>query len=1086
MSRDLYVMGVPNIASYEASTALLRIPADGGSIEYCVIGEDRLTRLKHPYSFPLRGIHYCLQAFGLESLEEVDWIFTDYARLPRWLNSGPGYRKLEHDYIKINLSYPRERIRVVDHHDAHAASAFYPSGLDEAAVLVVDALGSDLRTQGIYHFGPGGGRVVDRGNDWGLGRLFSLVTGSVLPYGPEKGFGKTMGLAPYGRSHPGPVIDFGARDEGVESDYSAFFTRAPVSRIVAEGVPQCQDRERVLEPVFARAAFDVQQECERQMVRLARLAAERTGSRKLCIAGGVALNGLANWRVAREAPFDEVFVVPGCSDTGVSLGLALWGYFNELRPERPATFAMPHAYTGRAYSPGEIDGLLESQGVASRRVEPEEVGALVAGGKIVAWFEGASEFGPRALGHRSIVADPRDPGMKDRLNATVKFREGFRPYAPSMLAEHAGEWLDLDRPSPYMLLVVDVREEKRALVPAITHVDDTTRPQTVTPEASPNYYRMIEGFHRATGVPMVMNTSLNINREPIVETPIDALICAFGTAIDYLYLDGRLIECPPYASPERVKALMAERQRALDDEWSDITKRYLLRHDPDERDRYLAEENKISEWHRDYRAKYEIEQAMIRWRARGSRIAVVGTRAHTRCLYLYIPEFPTLDVRAFVALDDLPSERGAFGAYPECRLDQVPWAEIDAVLISTHEYQRAAEMVVRRAAPEGMPVVTPYDDAGDTLLAVLPERWPVVNPLDAERAGLRPTGVRVVAPAHADADFEPVPVGLAERYAAVVNYHYVHPEGGLGAEGFRGLRGIRPEDLDEQLRALRQNFSFATVGQLVDPDSGVKESVAVLTFDDGLKDVIEHVLPRLSRWGATGTVYCCVAPLLDGRVLDVHKIHLLQARLGFEGFRSAFREILGSVDEETLDDPARIGIGGLYRYDEPETREFKTLLNYRLPYPEVDRVLSQLFAREIGRESEVAAVVYLSLDDVARCREAGLEIGAHSVTHRILSRLSPAEQREELERTAHVFRNELGIERPQFAYPYGAAGTWDDTTRRLLAELGFSGAVTMGRRIAKPADLRTRWEIPRFDVRDVFDSDNALQGAPLEALFSAD
>ena len=263
----------------------------------------------------------------MESLEQIDFIYTDYARLPRWLNSGPGYRKLEHDYLKLRLRYPRERIRVVDHHDAHAASAFYPSPFDEAAVLVVDSLGSRLNTQTLYHFRDGEARMLERGDHWGIGRLYSLVTGSVLPYGPEKGFGKTMGLAPYGAVHPGPVLDFSPRDQGMSSDYSAFFSRPPLPRVVAKGVQRCEDRERVLDPYFARAAYDVQQECERQMVRMAEYAYEQTGSRNLCIAGGTALNGLANARVLQRSRFENVWIPPGCSDTGLSLGLALWGYF---------------------------------------------------------------------------------------------------------------------------------------------------------------------------------------------------------------------------------------------------------------------------------------------------------------------------------------------------------------------------------------------------------------------------------------------------------------------------------------------------------------------------------------------------------------------------------------------------------------------------------------------------------------------------------------------------------------------------------------------------------------------------------------
>ena len=315
------------------------------------------------------------------------------------------------------------------------------------------------------------------------------------------------------------------------------------------------------------------------------------------------------------------------------------------------TVSMTSPYTGRSYERDPIRQLLDRYGIASTPVEPEALAPLIASGKVIGWFEGGSEFGPRALGHRSILADPRNPEMKDILNRRVKFREPYRPYAPSVLAEHARDWLDLQVESPFMLLVVDVKEDKRARVPAITHVDHTTRPQTVTPAVNPHYHRLISEFHRLTGVPMVLNTSLNVNREPIVETPIDALICAFGTAIDFLYLEGVLIDCPQYANPEMVARLTADRARILDEEWQQVTARHLTRYDPVERDAWLAEENKIAEWHREYRAKYELEQRLAAWTASGARVVIVGTRGHTRCLSTStLDRVAALAISAFVPL----------------------------------------------------------------------------------------------------------------------------------------------------------------------------------------------------------------------------------------------------------------------------------------------------------------------------------------------------------------------------------------------------------------------------------------------------
>ena len=1115
----LYILGVPNFANYEATAALIRVPRRGGVIDYVTIAEERLARTKHAYDFPLRGIDYCLRAFGLESLEQVDVVYTDYARVPRWLNSGPGYRKLEHDYLKLRLKYPHDRIRVIDHHDAHAASAFYPSGFDDAAVLVVDALGSRLNTQTLYHCRRAGGdapemTVIERGDHWGIGRLYSLVTGSVLPYGPEKGFGKTMGLAPYGRVHPGPVLEFGAADEGMTSDYSAFCTRAPISRVVAPGVRRCEDREAVLDPYFARAAFDVQQECERQMVRMARYAHERTGSKNICVAGGVGLNGLSNARILADTSFENIFITPGCSDTGIALGLALWGCFHDVAAAEPgaarATVSMATAYSGRAYPVDEIVSLLHEHAIPFVRVEPEAVAALVAAGKVVGWFEGGSEFGPRALGHRSIVADPRDPDMKDTLNKRVKFREPYRPYAPSILAEHAAEWLHLDCASPFMLLVVEVREEKRALIPAVTHVDGTTRPQTVTAEANPNYYRMIREFHRLTGVPMVLNTSLNVNREPIVETPLDLLICAFGTAIDYVYADGLLIDARQYASPELVAQLTAARAARLEADWRALRARHLTRYDTAERDAYLAEENRIAEWHRDYRAKYELDTRIVEWLARGAALVIVGTRGHTRCLYDHVADFARLRVRAFVPLDDRAGESGVFDAYEERTFDAVDWTGVDAVLVSTHEYQDPTAARLRRTVPAHVAVVTLYDDAGDTLMQVLPGRWPIVDaPGVRSLAATARIGDGVVDPGRADRPAGGVPApggarsasrddgperrvldidapastrGTGERYALLVNYHYCHPPGGF----LEGTNSIRPDELDAQLRVLRQNFVCTTVGRLIDPDADLPEVVAVITFDDGLKDVVDHALPLLQRWGVPATIFCSSAPLAERRLLNVHRGHLLQARLGQDRFRREFERALAAHGPLTLDSPERLGLRNLHVYDDDATRRFKVRLNFEVPYPVLDEVLRQMTEQFIGADDTLVDRVYMTPDDLRRCQDAGLQIGGHGHRHRVMSRLTEDEQREEIATAGEYFRAAFGLTSLPWSHPWGFAGTWNETTTRLLAGSGFSCATTMVRAIVKPADLRGRWEIPRFDVRDVFDEASNLRPERLRALFTAD
>jgi peptidoglycan/xylan/chitin deacetylase (PgdA/CDA1 family) len=551
-----------------------------------------------------------------------------------------------------------------------------------------------------------------------------------------------------------------------------------------------------------------------------------------------------------------------------------------------------------------------------------------------------------------------------------------------------------------------------------------------------------------------------------------------------LYLDGLLIDSRRHANPELVKILSAERQRKLDDQWRLITRKYLVNYNPEERDRYLAEENRIAEWHRDYRSKYELEQAMLRWREQQARLLIVGTRAHTRCLYLYIPEFPQLDVQAFVPLDDLPGEQGEFDVYPELELGAVPWAEIDAVLISTHEYQTLAMERVQRHTPPDKPIIVIYDDSGDSLLYVLPDKWPVMNPLEAELQSLMIARSKSEALGGVDLDFQPEKIKIQERYAVIINYHYCHPA--EGAE-FKGMKGMRPEDLDQQLRLLTRNFTLATIGQLLNPRAALPETVAVLTFDDGLKDVVKYALPVLKRWGVPATIFCCSAPLIEGRLLDVHKIHILQGKLGVEAFRKEFERVLASHNQTyELDSPERLGIRNLYRYDDEATRGFKMLLNYQLPYPVLTRALSHLIEEIFGAEAEVAAQLYLSPAEIQSCQKAGLEIGLHSHQHYILSRLEETEQRRELETAAAYFKDNFGVEHLHLAYPYGGVGTWNSTTKRLLEELNFESGMTMARRIVKPSDLSHRWEIPRFDVRDVFESDNSLRADKLRALFSSD
>jgi carbamoyltransferase len=303
---------------------------------------------------------------------------------------------------------------------------------------------------------------------------------------------------------------------------------------------------------YADIAASIQRATEDLLLGMARHAKQETGMKRLCLAGGVGLNSVANARILRETPFEELYIQPAAGDGGGALGAALWAHNSLLG--RPRTFCMDHAYWGRAYDHGEISSFLD-QGNISYRVLGEENELLdlvvdrLMKGKVVGWFQGRFEWGPRALGNRSILADPRDPKMKEIVNARIKFREPYRPFAPSVLAESAESYFDLPcaashYPARYMLYVAPVRENKQEVIPATTHVDGTARPQTVFPEPNPRYYRLIQRFGQATGVPVILNTSFNLKGEPIVTSPANAFHTFSKSDMDVLVLDKFVVEKP--------------------------------------------------------------------------------------------------------------------------------------------------------------------------------------------------------------------------------------------------------------------------------------------------------------------------------------------------------------------------------------------------------------------------------------------------------------------------------------------------------------------------------------------------------------
>jgi carbamoyltransferase len=435
-----------------------------------------------------------------------------------------------------NFDAKRAEYRCIDHHLAHAISAYAFSGFDEAAVLVLDGRGAWEATS---LWRGQGGRLepvwtIPFPNSLGL--FYAQFT-QYLGFTPYSDEWKVMGLAPYGK--PGTNLEAFIRPNQVPYSVGARLLLGDFSNPLAaleERLGPARVPESEIESRYKDLAFAVQDSCEEAILALARNALEVTGFRNLCLAGGVALNSKANGKILSEGITDNIFVQPAASDDGVCLGSVLSPHLDG--GGRMPISKMRHAYLGNECSNAEIEKTLATYKLRAKRIDsPAVEGAeLLALGKIVGWVQGRMEFGPRALGNRSILADPRDPEMTIKVNNAVKFREWWRPFAPSMLAEIANEYIESATDSPFMILTAQVRPDKRHVIPAVTHVDGSARPQTVEREVNPLYWNLINEFGKRTGVPVVMNTSFNLRGEPIVSSVTDAIRTFYSSGLDALII----------------------------------------------------------------------------------------------------------------------------------------------------------------------------------------------------------------------------------------------------------------------------------------------------------------------------------------------------------------------------------------------------------------------------------------------------------------------------------------------------------------------------------------------------------------------
>lgn len=593
----MYLLGI-SAYYHDSAAALIK---DGEII--AAAQEERFTRRKHDSAFPSNAVKFCLEFAGIELSDVEAVVFYDkpflkferlletyyafaphgltsfLAAMPVWIKEKLFLKKLLRDELHaLQAPLPPVRLLFSEHHLSHAASAFYPSPFQEAAILTVDGVG-EWSTASISHGRDNSITILKELKfPHSLGLLYSAFT-YYLGFKVNSGEYKLMGLAPYGNPASDKVAEYiesirenlvDLKEDGSLWLNQAYFDYATGLTMTDHGkweklfgFPR-RNEESELTQEHCNLALAIQQVTEEIVIRMAREARRLTGSHNLCLAGGVALNCVANGRLHREGIFDAIWIQPAAGDAGGALGAAMAAHYIDNAGHRNVdgiTDQMQGAYLGPEYSDQDVIRMARKLGAVSQAFQSfAEVCRVTAGlleqGNVIGWFQGRMEWGPRALGNRSIIADARNPEMQRKLNLKIKHREGFRPFAPSVLSESASDFFELDVASPYMLLVADVVTKRRyplpkgysclpvreklyqlrSDIPSVTHIDYSARLQTVHRETNPRYWQLIDAFRQLTGYGVIVNTSFNVRGEPIVMTPEDAYRCFMRTEMDYLVL----------------------------------------------------------------------------------------------------------------------------------------------------------------------------------------------------------------------------------------------------------------------------------------------------------------------------------------------------------------------------------------------------------------------------------------------------------------------------------------------------------------------------------------------------------------------
>jgi len=512
---------------------------DGESIKIRALSEERARREKHTMKFPIISLYTILEAEKL-SIDDIDVFVTNHRRNvfnfdEYWKFNKEHYRLFD-AYIGSRIDW-NQRVHLANHHDLHASSAYYSSPFEEATVVVIDASGNCGETQSIYRARGLNLELMERSFLPGIGKLYEKVTEQILGLPGIGSAGKTMGLAPFGSKHGENSVSNWLRGipKGINIVYDGMGDYENDFKLCFPYI-QCKNKQELTNPYYSRIAYDLQKETEEQIVRLVNYAYERYPSDNLCYAGGVALNCSANRCIQEQTSFKRIWIQPAADDSGIALGAALWGYYNVMHQVKRYIMEMP--YLGVSYKAVEIESIFSQYGLKRKKVPLRIIAKELANGKVIGWYDAESEFGPRALGHRSILSDARDVAFRERLNREIKHREPFRPVAPIVLEEDSKDYFEDVRDGRHMLYAYKVKENVKNKIPAVVHVDETARVQTINRDTLPVLHELLEIYREITGIPVLINTSLNDNTEAIVETPLDALICACRIKLDGLYIQG--------------------------------------------------------------------------------------------------------------------------------------------------------------------------------------------------------------------------------------------------------------------------------------------------------------------------------------------------------------------------------------------------------------------------------------------------------------------------------------------------------------------------------------------------------------------